>query len=40
MIGTHSSVWHSAGGSSPIAEESSSFLTTASMPWASSTLRK
>src|SRR5207253_5219253 len=32
---THSSVWHSAGGSSPIAEESSSFLTTARMPSAS-----
>src|SRR2546430_17270963 len=32
---THSSVWHSAGGSSPIAEESSSFLTTARLPSAS-----
>src|SRR3979490_3127558 len=32
---THSSVWHSAGGSSPIAEESISFFTTARMPSAS-----
>jgi hypothetical protein len=33
---TQSSAWHSAGGNSPIAEESNAFLTTASMPSACS----
>jgi len=34
---THSSIRHSAGGSSPIAEDRNWFLTRARMPWASST---
>ena len=37
---THSCGWHSAGGSSPIADERYWFLTTARIPAASSTLRE